>query len=121
MKRWNPKMKRVALLVAASSLTPLAWAHAVLVRAIPAPNTTLHAPSTPILLQYNSRIDPSRSSLELVDPHGHEQRLAIDPHGDANQLRSHADHLAQGEYTLRWQVLATDGHITRGVVSFAVR
>jgi methionine-rich copper-binding protein CopC len=122
MKPWIRETKRPALLLAAAfSLTSLAWAHAVLVHATPAPNATLHGPSTPILLQYNSRIDPTRSSLDLVDPHGHEQRLAIDPHSDANQLRSHADHLTQGDYTLRWQVLATDGHITRGVVSFAVR
>jgi methionine-rich copper-binding protein CopC len=28
--------------------------------------------------------------------------------------------LLPGEYRLRWQVLASDGHITRGEISFAV-
>jgi methionine-rich copper-binding protein CopC len=29
-------------------------------------------------------------------------------------------HLAPGNYTIRWQVLAVDGHITRGDVPFTV-
>jgi methionine-rich copper-binding protein CopC len=32
-----------------------------------------------------------------------------------------ANDLQPGEYKLIWQVLATDGHITRGVIAFQVK
>ena len=35
-------------------------------------------------------------------------------------LEAKASHLAAGRYTLRWQVLAIDGHITRGDIPFTV-
>jgi methionine-rich copper-binding protein CopC len=36
-------------------------------------------------------------------------------------LQSRIQGLERGEYVLRWQVLASDGHITRGEVPFRVR
>jgi methionine-rich copper-binding protein CopC len=111
----------ILVLCGALALSSRAWAHAVLVRSQPAANTTIHAESTDISLEYNSRIDAARSTLTLVDPHGHEQRLTFEKSSSDSELRAHVDHLTQGNYTLRWQVLATDGHITRGVVSFAVQ
>jgi len=35
------------------------------------------------------------------------------------QLANHG--LVRGAYKLRWQVLAADGHITRGEISFEVK
>jgi methionine-rich copper-binding protein CopC len=35
-------------------------------------------------------------------------------------LISRADDLKRGAYKLRWQVLAADGHITRGEIFFKV-
>jgi len=35
-------------------------------------------------------------------------------------LSARAQQLAPGKYTLRWQALAVDGHITRGEVPFTV-
>jgi methionine-rich copper-binding protein CopC len=36
-------------------------------------------------------------------------------------MEAKAFHLAAGSYTLRWQVLASDGHISRGEIPFNVR
>jgi len=36
-------------------------------------------------------------------------------------LSSKATGLVPGAYKIQWQVLAPDGHITRGVVPFAVK
>ena len=50
-------------------------------------------------------------------------RLEIDRGGDsytADTLASQAQDLRPGEYRIRWQVLASDGHITRGDIPFVV-
>jgi len=39
----------------------------------------------------------------------------------ADILSATANDLKPGEYQLRWQVLAVDGHITRGEIPFTVR
>jgi methionine-rich copper-binding protein CopC len=45
--------------------------------------------------------------------------LPIDSSGPDDMLASRVD-LTPGAYVLRWQVLAIDGHITRGDVPFTV-
>jgi len=44
----------------------------------------------------------------------------IDKQSADNNLNAHAT-LKPGSYTLRWQALAPDGHITRGEIPFTVR
>jgi len=39
---------------------------------------------------------------------------------EADHLVGEADALAPGDYVLHWQVLAVDGHITRGDIPFSV-
>jgi copper resistance protein C len=95
-------------------------AHAVLVESIPAVNSIVSGPDIPIKLRFNSRIDKARSTLTLVRPDGSTQRLEIDKQTSADALASQATGLAKGAYVLRWQVLASDGHTTRGEVRFNV-
>jgi len=70
-------------------------------------------------LHYNSRIDRGRSRLTLMRPDGSQSVLPIDRAGTPDELDAIAT-LTQGRYTLRWQVLAIDGHITRGDLPFSV-
>jgi hypothetical protein len=46
--------------------------------------------------------------------------LAISKDAPADILASQAQGLIPGEYRIRWQVLASDGHITRGEIPFKV-
>jgi methionine-rich copper-binding protein CopC len=94
-----------------------AVAHAVLVDSAPAANATVPAGHAAMTLRFNSRIDHARSRLTLVAPDHAETRLPITPDGAADVMATTAD-LRPGEYTMRWQVLALDGHITRGEVPF---
>lgn len=111
----------IAVLVLALLLLPhAAFAHAVLIRSTPAQHTTVKPGDLDIRLTYNSRIDASRSSLTLVGPEGKPQTLTLAPAGGPNLLVTKAAGLKDGAYTLQWQVLASDGHITRGVVAFRV-
>jgi methionine-rich copper-binding protein CopC len=66
------------------------------------------------------RIDASRSRLTLVGPAGFMQVLEISKASPADALVANAGRLLPREYRLRWQVLASGGHITRGEIPFAV-
>jgi methionine-rich copper-binding protein CopC len=97
---------------------PPALAHAVLIDSVPAPDGHVTAGALAIKFRYNSRIDAPRSKLTLTRPDGSADRLAS--RGEGADLLEADVTLSPGAYTLRWQVLAVDGHITRGNVPFTV-
>lgn len=74
-----------------------------------------------IRLRFNSRIDLRRSRLVLVAPDRKERSLTLLPESTADTLVARSAELVLGAYRLRWQVLAIDGHITRGDINFSVR
>jgi methionine-rich copper-binding protein CopC len=98
----------------------LAIAHAILLESSPSTNAAVVGPSVPIKLRFNVRIDATRSRLALVKPDASMQSLAISKDSSADTLASQAQTLSPGEYRIRWQVLASDGHITRGEIPFQV-
>lgn len=97
-----------------------ALAHAILLESSPAANAKITGPNVPIKLRFNVRIDVSRSRLVLVRPDGSQQPLAIKKEAPADIVAADAAGLTPGEHRLLWQVLASDGHITRGEVVFTV-
>jgi len=108
------------LLCAVLLLPAIAFAHAHLLSSTPAANATVHGPEVAFELRYNSRVDARHSVLTLVTGDGRTEPLALDRQGNAANLNAHAT-LKPGNYTLRWQALSTDGHITRGEIPFSVR
>ena len=98
-----------------------ALAHAVLVNSRPGENSTVTGSKLAVLLKYNSRIDPGHSTLTLLAPDGKIEDVAIGSHSGPNFLSATLTGLAKGAYVLRWQVLASDGHITRGEIPFQVK
>ena len=52
---------------------------------------------------------------------GAAQELKLDDKGPVDALVGKANGLAPGKYKIRWQVLAIDGHITRGDIPFTVK
>lgn len=105
-----------SFLIASSSL-----AHAVLLESSPALKSTVSGPDVPLKLRFNVRIDAARSRLTLVDPDGTLQTLEIHEQDGPDTLSAEAKGLRPGAYRLRWQVLASDGHITRGEIPFTVK
>jgi copper resistance protein C len=95
-------------------------AHAVLLESSPALKSSVSGPDIPLKLRFNVRIDAARSRLTLVDPDGTLQALKIHGQDGPDTLSAQAKGLRPGAYRLRWQVLASDGHITRGEISFTV-
>jgi hypothetical protein len=97
-----------------------AVAHAVLLESSPALKSSVAGPDVPFKLRFNVRIDIVRSRLTLVHPDGSSQALEVNKQAPPDTLSAHAAGLTPGEYRLRWQVLAADGHITRGEIPFTV-
>jgi hypothetical protein len=98
----------------------VAAGHAVLVESSPAASSTVTGPDVPITLRYNVRIEAGRSRLSLVGPDNAVTALTIGKQASPDTLTTSAKDLKPGAYRLRWQVLASDGHITRGEVAFSV-
>ena len=124
----RPRLIFLSLLTLLASwlvLPPAALAHAVLQASMPASNATIDAAklsgNVPIVLTFNSRIDAAHSSLSLMKPDGRPMPLTVATKAAPNVLSSKAVGIQPGRYSLRWQVVAGDGHISRGSLSFNVR
>ena len=91
--------------------------HAILLSTVPASNEMIHGGAVHVQLRFNSRIDVKRSRLTLVLPGGTDRPLATDQ-PSPGLLTAEVSGLLPGSYILQWQVLAEDGHITRGQLTF---
>ena len=94
-------------------------AHAILEVSTPAAGGKVPAGPVALKLRFNSRIDRARSRLTLTGPEQQHTNPQIDPDGTPDVMTTTLT-LTPGSYVLRWQVLAIDGHITRGDVPFTV-
>ena len=59
--------------------------------------------------------------LRLVDPDDSLQTLEISRQDPPNTISAEARGLRRGVYRVRWQVLASYGHITRGEIPFTLK
>jgi copper resistance protein C len=98
-----------------------AFAHAVLLSSTPRKNAAVAGPDITISLKYNSRVDAARSTLSLLKPDGTIEKIPAPTQSGPDMLSAAGHGLTKGAYVLRWQVLASDGHITRGEVPFQVQ
>ena len=96
------------------------WAHAILMESTPRHNSTIKGPDFAINLRFNVRIDGGRSRVRLVLPDGKVSTLTLASQTSPDTLQTHAAGLNPGVYILQWQVLASDGHMSRGVIPFTV-
>lgn len=113
---------KIAAIAAVLTLVPsVAWAHAVLVQSTPTVNATVEGPNVAVNMKFSSRIDGKRSTLLLSTSDGQSRALTIDEQGASDTLSAHVTRLGPGKYAIHWQVLATDGHVTRGEIPFTVK
>jgi len=94
-------------------------AHAILESSTPAIDSTVTSPTVPITLRFNVRVDASRSQLRLLFPNASLIDLSAQQ-TSPDTLATKVTGLKPGSYTILWQVLAPDGHITRGEIPFKV-
>ncbi len=123
MREQHRKFKVSGLLAVLAMLLVIvkfADAHAILKDSSPAPNSTVTGPDVPLKLQFNVRIDAARSKLQLVKPDNSISDLMVAAQTSPDTLSAKMTGLQPGAYKVRWQVLAPDGHITRGEIPFKV-
>jgi hypothetical protein len=109
----------LSLLIVGYTPRPMA-AHAVLLESTPAPRSVSSGPDIAIRLRFNVRIDAERSIITLTRKDGSNSKLQAIPQPSANMLAATGVGLPVGEYRIRWQVLASDGHITSGEIPFSI-
>jgi len=110
----------IVLLIAGLLIGRAVDGHAILKESSPSANSSVAGPDVPITLKFNVRIDAARSKLQLVHPDNAMRNLVLDKQASPDTLTTKAAGLQPGAYKIAWQVLAPDGHITRGLIPFTV-
>ena len=95
--------------------------HAILKSSSAANGASVTDPDMPVELTFNVRVDAARSKLQLLMPDASTVELPIVKWPSPDTLVSKLTGLKPGAYAIRWQVLAPDGHISRGEIPFTVR
>jgi methionine-rich copper-binding protein CopC len=116
----SPAFPVLLILVLLAAVAQPVWAHAVLMQSKPAINATVKGPDVPIWLRYNVRVDGKRSHLQLIAPDGSTISVDSPKQTAPDILESSVSGLKPGAYKLQWRVLASDGHMSSGVVEFTV-
>lgn len=120
MRRFNPA-PFVAVAAAAALAAGPAAAHARLVSATPAPDSTVAATRT-ITLTFSERMAPAFSGFDVVDAAGGKVSLRTSVSDDGKTLTGAlARPLAAGAYRVEWRIASSDGHRMTGSYTFAVR
>lgn len=107
-------------------LVPAAQAHAIIRHAEPAAGARVAPGPVRLRLVFNSRLDHGRSALFVAPARlggggtADEVRVDLAPDAPAAELIGTTAPLTPGTWRIRWQVLALDGHITRGDIPFTV-
>jgi copper resistance protein C len=117
----QPRRLLLSLLLVAGA-TQICLAHAILMESTPKINSTVQGPDLDITLRFNVRIDGSRSRILLVAEDGTSTTpLTLAKQSKPDILQMHASGLKPGAYKLQWNVLAADGHMSKGDVPFTVK
>jgi methionine-rich copper-binding protein CopC len=98
-------------------------AHAILVKANPAQESTITDVPEEVLLIFNDSVGQEFLALAVIDPTGkrvdnHDAKLDFTDH---SHLRASVSKLAPGRYTVRYRVLSADGHVVSGKYFFDVQ
>jgi len=114
---------RVFLIGLYLCLPSLCFAHAYLVKSVPAGRATLFTSPAKIQLWFNERLEPRYSSASVLDSDG--KRVDLDnaqvSSDDPKQLAIGVKQLQGGKYTVKFRVLSVDGHVVEQSFPFTIR
>jgi len=113
-------VRNAIVALALALVTPAAFAHAVVVSSQPSANAAVAPGELHVRVRFSSRIDSVRSRMTLIGPDGHATPLALAADSEPGVLAATARVTRAGRFTLHWQVLSLDGHVTRGDIPFRV-
>jgi copper resistance protein C len=117
---------RPTIILLASALLSLAsvpvFAHAHLVKAVPAAGGTLHDPPSEVTLRFNEKLEPAFSSVIVRDAAGKQIDKGdgkVDK-GDRTLIRVTLPALDPGVYKVEWRAMSADTHKINGDFTFKV-
>lgn len=107
------------------ALLPVAvgWAHAALVKSIPARRATVTRAPDRVQLWFNEQLESQFARCSVWDRHGTQVDLRdarVDP-DDPKQLSVGLPPLGPGAYTVKFRVLSVDGHVVGSEYAFTIR
>jgi copper resistance protein C len=120
-----PSIKPLAVIAAATGVlfsVVSAKAHAHLISAAPAPNSTVASP-TDLVLHFSEALEPKFSGFELTKPDGSKVAVSTSVSSDDHNtlLSKLTSALVPGAYSITWHVVSADGHRMTGAFNFNVR
>ncbi|HRO33978.1 MAG TPA: copper homeostasis periplasmic binding protein CopC [Brevundimonas sp.] len=120
MRYFNPAPFIAVAAVVAFAAGPAA-AHARLVSATPAPNSTVAATRT-LSLTFSERTVPAFSGFDVVNAAGDKVAVRTSVAEDGKTLTGTlARPLVAGAYRVDWRIASSDGHRMTGSYTFSVR
>jgi copper transport protein len=113
----------IAAVAAVALAAPAAaWAHAALLKTVPAASTEVDTPPAALRLVYDEVVEPRFAVVSVTDAAGHQQ---VD--GGVHRSRSNPYELdaplkrsAEGWYLVFWRVISADGHPVRGAFTYRI-
>jgi len=113
----------LAALLASLLLPSPLWAHAYLVKSIPAQRATLYRAPAKIQLWFNERLERRYSSFTVSAADGNlveTIKSEIDS-VDAKLIAATANSLPPGRYLIKFRVLSVDGHVVQDQFPFTIK
>ena len=111
-------------LVAATALAApaAAWAHAALLKTVPAASAEVDTPPRVVKLIYDEVVEPRFAVVSVSDAAGHQQVDGAVRHSpsDPYELDVPLRPSAEGWYLVFWRVISADGHPVRGAFTFRI-
>ena len=96
------------------------WAHGILLESIPEQNAVLHEYPVKVVLRFNASLEPSMTHVVLEDMNRNVTTLHPTQESSVAKIVMDIPPLKPGVYHVRYQVLATDGHLTEGFIRFTL-
>jgi copper resistance protein C len=119
------RMSPLLLLVAGYLLlvAPAVWAHAYLVKSVPAQRAVLYRAPARIQLWFNERLESGFSSLSIRDADGKQIEIGKSEvtADDPKRLSATIKPLPAGRYFVKFRVLSVDGHIAEDQFPFTIK
>ena len=118
-------MRRAIPLVvtaAAALVAPAAGhAHATLVKTVPSYRQHVEAAPRVVRLAFTEGVEPAGLGIRVYTARGRLVSGAAHVMPDGRAVEAPLKGLKRGGYTVRWQVLSDDGHVSSGVFTFGFR
>ena len=115
-------LPHLLLLVATVLLLPrAALAHAFPEAEEPKVGSTVTSPPQQVSMRFDAPIEALFSRLDVLDSSGQsEDEGTPQVNADTRTFTVHLKPLTPGDYTVKWSVVAKDGHRTEGSYTFTV-